>query len=48
VLGLFLDHDIPIGVFAVTAVALAVCIVLAYALQRAGIAQSALAVRPAE
>jgi MFS transporter, FSR family, fosmidomycin resistance protein len=48
VLGLFLDHDIPIGVFAVTAAALAVCIVLAYALQRAGTVQSALAVRPAE
>jgi MFS transporter, FSR family, fosmidomycin resistance protein len=47
-LGLFLDQGVPIGVFAVTAVALAVCIVLAYALQRAGTAQSALAVRPAE
>ncbi len=48
VLGLFLDHGIPIGVFALTAVALAVCIAIAYALQRAGTAAGALVARPAE
>jgi MFS transporter, FSR family, fosmidomycin resistance protein len=47
VLGIFLDHQLPLGVFAVTALALAVCIVIAFALQRAGTA-SALVARPAE
>jgi dipeptide/tripeptide permease len=46
-LGLFLDHGMPIGVFAVTALALAVCIVLAYALQRAVVINT-LALKPAE
>jgi FSR family fosmidomycin resistance protein-like MFS transporter len=46
-LGLFLDHGMPMGVFAVTALALAVCIVLAYALQRA-VAINTLALKPAE
>jgi FSR family fosmidomycin resistance protein-like MFS transporter len=48
VLGLFLDHGAPIGVFSVTALALALCIIIAYALQRAGNEAAALAVRPAE
>ena len=48
VLGLFLDHGMPIGVFTVTALALAVCIILAFALQRAGNTAGALALRPAE
>jgi len=47
-LGLFLDRHLPLGVFAVTALALAICIVIAFALQRAGTAASALVVRPAE
>jgi MFS transporter, FSR family, fosmidomycin resistance protein len=47
-LGLFLDHHLPLGVFALTALALAICIVIAYALQRAGSAANPLAVRPAE
>jgi FSR family fosmidomycin resistance protein-like MFS transporter len=47
-LGRLLDHDLPLGVFAVTAVALALCVVIAFALQRAAGATSALAVRPAE
>jgi FSR family fosmidomycin resistance protein-like MFS transporter len=46
-LGLFLDHGMPMGVFAVTALALAVCIVLAYALQRA-VVMNTLELKPAE
>jgi FSR family fosmidomycin resistance protein-like MFS transporter len=48
VLGLFLDHGMPIAVFSVTAVALGICIVIAYALQRAGNTTGALVARPAE
>jgi len=47
-LGLFLDHDLPLGVFAVTALALAICIVIAFALRRAGSAADTLVARPAE
>jgi MFS transporter, FSR family, fosmidomycin resistance protein len=47
-LGLFLDHGMPMGFFTVTAVALGVCIVLAYALQRASNTTGALVARPAE
>jgi len=48
VLGLFLDHGLPIAFFSVTAVALGICIVIAYALQRQSSAAHALAPRPAE
>jgi MFS family permease len=48
VLGLFLDHGLPIAFFSVTAVALGICIVIAYALQRTSSAAHALAPRPAE
>jgi MFS transporter, FSR family, fosmidomycin resistance protein len=47
-LGLFLDHQLPLGVFAVTALALAMCIVIAFALQRAATAATVLVARPAE
>jgi FSR family fosmidomycin resistance protein-like MFS transporter len=47
-LGRLLDHDMPLGVFLVTAVALALCIVIAFALQRTDSSASALAARPAE
>jgi hypothetical protein len=48
VLGLFLDHGLPIAFFSVTAVALGICIVLAHALQRASNTTGALVARPAE
>jgi FSR family fosmidomycin resistance protein-like MFS transporter len=48
VLGLFLDHGLPIGFFSVTAVALGVCIVIAYALQRTSSEALGLAPKPAE
>jgi FSR family fosmidomycin resistance protein-like MFS transporter len=48
VLGLFLDHGMPIAFFSLTAVALGICIVIAYALQRAGNTTGALVARPAE
>ena len=48
VLGLFLDHGLPIAFFSVTAVALGICIVIAYALQRQSSAAHALVPRPAE
>jgi MFS transporter, FSR family, fosmidomycin resistance protein len=47
-LGLLLDHDLPLGFFAVTAVALALCIAIAFALRRAANAGNVLAARPAE
>jgi FSR family fosmidomycin resistance protein-like MFS transporter len=47
-LGLFLDHGFPLAVFSLTALALALCIGIAYALQRAGNPSGALAARPAE
>jgi FSR family fosmidomycin resistance protein-like MFS transporter len=47
-LGLLLDHGLPLGVFAVTAVALALCIVIAFVLQRAAGTASAIVARPAE
>jgi MFS family permease len=47
-LGLLLDHNMTMGFFAVTALALGVCIVLAYALQRAGATSGALVLKPAE
>ncbi len=48
VLGLFLDHGLPIGFFSVTAVALGICIVIAYALQRTSSEALGLAPKPAE
>jgi FSR family fosmidomycin resistance protein-like MFS transporter len=47
-LGLLLDHGLPLGVFAVTSVALSLCIVIAFALQHAARTADAVAARPAE
>jgi len=48
IIGALLDHDMPLGFFIVTALALTGCILVAHLLQRAATANLALAVRPAE
>lgn len=48
VLGLMLDHGLPLGFFAVTAIALMGCITVAFLLQRAAAQNLTLAVKPAE